>query len=492
MARSKRKDLTPDEQDVLDHVQVRLLSKPDEVARCDELIFEHHYLHDATLVGEHLRYAVIYKGKWLAVATWSGAALHLKARDQFIGWTAEQCRCRRSLIANNARLLVLPDCRYPNLISRFMKLMLGRLSQDWMECWKHPVVLAETFVDPQLYQGTAYKVSGWSHLGRTAGWKRDAADFYQKHDAPKQIWVRELVKKACVKLRAAELPAQWAGGQLDLVPRCTTKAKEIRSLMEALQQEIPEFRRRQALAYPVAGLLALIVMAMASGVHKGPDDLAQYADTLRQGQLRALRFRRDRHTGRIRCPKKTVFHVVLSEVDAATLERVLLIWQRQLLGPPQDRIVIVDGKKMRHGGVEMVNAVTGAGQYLGGVITSCKSTEVTAARPLLRGLDLAGKTVLTDALHTNEETAQQILFEQGGDYVMTVKGNQPTLQKTLETLFANQGFSPTAQLAQASDPPAGQPGPGGDTLVGLSGSHPQPGGLSGSTTDRATGNPRLP
>jgi hypothetical protein len=57
MARSKRKNLSPDEQDVLDQVQVGLLSKPDEVARCDELIFEHHYLHDATLVGEHLRYA---------------------------------------------------------------------------------------------------------------------------------------------------------------------------------------------------------------------------------------------------------------------------------------------------------------------------------------------------------------------------------------------------------------------------------------------------
>ena len=129
-------------------------------------------------------------------------------------------------------------------------------------------------------------------------------------------------------------------------------------------------------------------------------------------------------------------------------------------------------------------------------ISSNIKTEMAAGRPQKQAIAIAmkeaGKTVLTDALHTNEETAQQILFEQGGDYVMTVKGNQPTLQKTLETLFANQGFSPTAQLAQASDPPAGQPGPGGDTLVGLSGSHPQPGGLSGSTTDRATGNPRLP
>ena len=212
-----------------------------------------------------------------------------------------------------------------------MKEMLGRLSQDGMECWRPPVVLVETFVAPRFYQGTAYKVSGWSRLGLTAGWKRDAAAFHLKHDSPKQIWVRELVKKACVKLRAPQLPEAWAPGQLDLVPRCTTKAKPIQSLMEALWQEIPEFRRPQALAYPVAGLLALIVMALASGVQKGPDDLAQYADTLSPGQLRALRFRRELGPGRIRCPKKTVFHTVLKEVDATTLERVLLKMKRRVL-----------------------------------------------------------------------------------------------------------------------------------------------------------------
>src|SRR6266542_3217416 len=62
------------------------------------------------------------------------------------------------------------------------------------------LALAETFVDPHLYQGTAYKASGWNRLGQTAGWKRSAEDFYQKHERPKQIWVRELVPEACRKL----------------------------------------------------------------------------------------------------------------------------------------------------------------------------------------------------------------------------------------------------------------------------------------------------
>ena len=146
---------------------MRLLSSAPDVAKCDQAIIAHHYLQSVTLVGEHLRYAFIHQGKWLAVATWSSAAFHLKDRDGFIGWSHEQCRRRRSLIANNSRLLVLPQGQCPNLISRFMKLMLARLSEDWEKRWAHPIALVETFVDSRFYQGTAYKVSGWSHLGRT-------------------------------------------------------------------------------------------------------------------------------------------------------------------------------------------------------------------------------------------------------------------------------------------------------------------------------------
>ena len=100
-------------------------------------------------------------------------------------------------------------------------------------------------------------------------WKRSAEDFYQKHDQPKEVWVRELVKRACPRLRAVELPAAWAAVAAQVAPRCTAKADQIGSLMEGLRREVPEFRRRQALAYPVAGMVALIAMALFSGVAKG-------------------------------------------------------------------------------------------------------------------------------------------------------------------------------------------------------------------------------
>ena len=489
MAKAKRRQLSAAEQQILEHLQVRRLTSPKDKARCDELILEHHYLHDATLVGEQLRYAATYKGRWLALATWSGASFHLKDRDEFIGWDAPQCRRRLPLLANNSRLLVLPECHYPNLISRFMKLMLGRLSPDWLERWGHPLALVETFVDPQLYQGTAYKVSGWSHLGKTAGWKRDAEDFYVKHDTPKQIWVRELVKNARVKLRAAQLPLEWASVEEQARVRCTQTVKELRSLMEALRAELPEFRRAQALGYPLAGMICLIVMALASGARQGPDDLAQFADTLSNPQLRALGFRRDQRTGRHRCPKKTTFTRVLAQVNAEVLQRVLLDWQRRLAGPIQDGLVIVDGKKMRHGGVEMVNAANGQGQYLGGVITQAKSNEIPAARQLLKTLDLVNKIVLSDALHTQVETGQQILFEQGGDFLLTVKGNQPTLQTTLQHLFEQQAFSPTGGSAASGAQARAQSGSVGDSFSASAGSDSQPSGFSGSTFGGAIGDP---
>lgn len=487
MSKNKRRELSADEQHVLEHGHLRLLSRPEEITRCDQTLIQEHYLHDVTLVGEHLRYAFVYKGRWLALATWSSAAFHLKDRDQFIGWTPEQCRRRLPLLANNSRLFVLPDCHWPNLISRFMKLMLAQLSADWQQRWGHPLALVETFVDPRYYQGTAYKVSGWCHLGKTAGWKRDADDFYEKNDAPKQIWVRELVKKACVKLRAAQLPAQWASVEDARPPRCTAKAQQIASLMETLSREVPEFRRAQALAYPVTGLLGLLVMASVQGVVCGPTDLARYADTLSQGQLRALKFRLDPRTQKVRCPKKSVFTTLLHYVDDDRLERLLLGWQEQILGPSQDQILIIDGKKVRHAGVEIVNAVDSQGRFLGSVLTQSKSNEIPAARQVLRGQDLAGKIVLSDALHTNQETAQHILFEGGGDYLMTVKGNQPTLHQTLQTLFAPQSFSPSAHASDSGAPPGAQSQPFGNPLLAMPASDPRAGGLPGCPVGGPTG-----
>src|SRR6476659_2450840 len=100
MSKSKRRDLPADEPHILEHGHLRLLISKEDIARCDQAILEDHYLHSVSMVGEHLRYAFVYKGRWLVVATWSAATFHIKDRDQFIGWSPEQCRRRRALLAN--------------------------------------------------------------------------------------------------------------------------------------------------------------------------------------------------------------------------------------------------------------------------------------------------------------------------------------------------------------------------------------------------------
>lgn len=474
------------EHDILDNLQVVELTEPDQVQRCDTLLTEHHYLHDATLVGEHMRYAAVHRGQWLAVAAWSAAARHLAARDAFIGWTHEQCRRRRALLANNARLLVLPGCRHPNLISRFMRLMLGQLSAGWQRRWGHPIALVETFVDPTLHRGTAYKVSGWLRLGHTAGWKRCADDFYLRHGTPKQVWVRELAPGACAKLRAPVLPPAWAAVEERVRLKCTYRVGPILSLMEMLKNHIPEYRRPHALGYPLPGLLSLIVMAMATGVRHGAEDLADYADTLTQGQLRALGFRRDRRTGRYRTPQRTTFQRVLESVYAPALESVLLRWQEQVLGPSHDPLVVIDGKKLRHAGREIVNMVDGHGRFLGSAVTPDKTNEVPVAREMLARVDLEQKLVLADALHTCEETARQIHLEQGGDYLLTVKANHAELHRELGNLFTEQALSPSGHTINPCPHPREELPEGGDPGSGLPGSDTHPGGLSRRTAGGTT------
>ncbi|WP_228638930.1 ISAs1 family transposase [Microtetraspora sp. AC03309] len=56
---------------------------------------------------------------------------------------------------------------------------------------------------------------------------------------------------------------------------------------------------------------------------------------------------------------------------------------------------------------------------------------MTRVRPLLAGLDLAGKVVTADALHTQRDHATFLVTEKGAHYLLVVKKNQPGLHRQL-------------------------------------------------------------
>ena len=133
------------------------LAQPHERPRWDALMNQHHYLGFKQFAGRGLRYVAEYEGEWLALVGWQTGVFQCRPRDRWLGWhKAVQFR-RLHLIANNTRFLVLPEgAGVQHLASRVLGLNLRRLSQDWQQRWGHPIELAETFVDPQLYRGTVY------------------------------------------------------------------------------------------------------------------------------------------------------------------------------------------------------------------------------------------------------------------------------------------------------------------------------------------------
>ena len=176
--------------------------EPSERTRFKELLEEHHYLGaPEKLSGEQIKYvATTPDGRWLALLAWAAAAKHLQGREDWIGWNKEQRRRRLSLVTNNARFLILPDARMPNLASRALALCLQRIRGDWQERYGHPVLVAETFVDFQEYEGTCYKASGWELVGNTQGFGRGGMDYYTRHDRPKALFLKELVPGARERL----------------------------------------------------------------------------------------------------------------------------------------------------------------------------------------------------------------------------------------------------------------------------------------------------
>ena len=443
MKKSKR---LPDQtqQQLLDEVCVGLAT-PVQIPRIHQLLCQHHYLGSLRPVGQRLYYiARNAAGQWVAVLVFSAAAKHLKHRDEWIGWSEEQRRRRLSLVTNNSRFLLLPDFSVPNLGSRVLRLTLARLREDWQARYGHPVEVVETFVDPEQFYGTVYTASGWTELGRTDGWGRCQRDYYVKHDKPKRLFVRPLRRAACRSLQAEHLKPELAVVEAKVPARCTQRVQEIGSIVDHFKA-LPEYRGRVE-SYPLFSLASLIFLAMLCEAPRGQTDLAKFAGGLNQGQRRALGIRRNRQ-GKYPAPCQSTFSRFLAGIDAAQLNERLLQIQRLLRGPAPRELVVMDGKEPKHGsGASILTAVTVPSQhYLGSALVDQKTNEIPVAQQkLIPALDLAGRFVSLDALHTQDETARSVVLEAGGHYLLTVKDNQPTLRANIEKKVAapQADFSP--------------------------------------------------
>ena len=434
--------ITEDPPCLLKEVQIRPI-QPEDRERFDQLMIAQHYLGNAQLVGEQVRYVAEYRGQWVGLVAWSAGAYGLKLREAWIGWKRSQKKRRLSLVVNNSRFLILAGWHEPNLASRLMKLSLQRLSQDWINLYGHGVLVAESFVDPQQFLGTCYKASGWTLLGQTQGYRRSREDFYLAHDCPKQLWVRELSPGARTVLRGRNAPEALRNVASTHAPECLQAPEELQQ-MRRYFEGLSDWRKRKS-DFPLSSLIAVSLCALLSKVCLGQRDLAAFAADLTVDQMAALRFPRDwtsRHR-RYRPPSESSFFRLLSHLNSRQLEAALLQWQDHVLGkrnPEGDRVA-VDGKELLNSqGMQIASAYSVSdGRWLGSEAVAEGSNEIPAVQELLRRVPLDGSLVTADALHTQTETARIIVQERGADYLFTVKGNQKGVAKNVQQLY--QGLS---------------------------------------------------
>jgi len=169
----------------------------------NELIDRYHYLGYQPLPGAQMRYLVFAGSRMLGAMGFGACAWKVAARDQFIGWTAEERVEKLALVVNNARFLILPWIKSPNLASRVLSLAAKQLPEDWEKRYAYRPVLLETFVEMDRFHGTCYRAANWLLVGKTQG--RGKLDRWKRFELPvKHIFLYPLCRKFRERLRGCE------------------------------------------------------------------------------------------------------------------------------------------------------------------------------------------------------------------------------------------------------------------------------------------------
>ncbi len=320
----------------LNELVVRPIQRCEE-ARYQTLMQTHHYLGALPKIGETLWYVATWREAWVALLSFSAAAWKCAVRDRWIGWSFRHQYDRLNLIANNSRFLILPEWHLPNLGSRTLSLCQKRLPGDWRERFGHPLLLVETFVDPQRFQGTVYRAANWTYLGDTRGFRRTRHGYSATAPAPKRVFVQPLQPDARVVLSRPQLDPPYRTG----APNIMLTADQMRALPDFFT-DLPDPRRAQGRRHRLPTVLALAAAAVLCGM-RGYKAIADWAHSLGPKARQRFRCRRSQD-GRYLVPSESILRDVLIRVDPAQLDSALQKWNAAY--GQTDETLAIDGKTM--------------------------------------------------------------------------------------------------------------------------------------------------
>ena len=142
-------------------------------------------------------------------------------------------------------------------------------------------------------------------------------------------------------------------------------------------------------------------------------------------------------------PSHDTFSRVFSIINPYEFMDVFIKWIKEIVGQKGLHIAI-DGKaiksardKVNNGNVPYILSgfLCDIGLSIGQIKVNDKSNEITAIPSLLDLIDVKGKVITIDAIGTQEDIANKIVYEKKAAYILKVKDNQKDLKDDIKTYF---------------------------------------------------------
>ena len=210
--------------------------------------------------------------------------------------------------------------------------------------------------------------------------------------------------------------------------------------------QVPDPRGRKGVRHSLAAMLTATICGVLCGA-RGYVSLVEWLHEQPVDVWHWMGYTR-------RPPRKDCFRDLLMRLDPDALERALRTWITEELGLSDSEETLsgvsLDGKTLcgtLRAFTKAVHLLAAVDHQTGCVLSQCRVDEKTnehkAALVLLRDLVLKGRVIVGDAMFCQREVCEQIV-DSGGDYLLIVKDNQPTLLREIEQEFAAQdaAFSP--------------------------------------------------
>lgn len=172
------------------HITLTMVKGSELETIWNELVDKHHYLGHTVTVGRYLKYLIrtAKDDRILGAISFSSPAWRLSPRDELLQLIGIDIDSINSQIIENDRFLILPHVRVKNLASKVLSMATAKVVEDWLDYYALTPQIAETFVNPSMFEGTCYKAANWIEIGYTKGYAKKGASHHNSRE-PKAIFL---------------------------------------------------------------------------------------------------------------------------------------------------------------------------------------------------------------------------------------------------------------------------------------------------------------